>query len=137
MKPLDEQTILKSIEKTKKVVTIEDGICEGGLATVTLECIQKHDLHNIKIKNFGYPDKFIKHGKVEEIEKIYGLDKETIKKRLDKAEKKYGAKIINTDFVIVISKFIDDPSHVFALQIKQIQSILCRYFFNFFCLETR
>ena len=45
--------------------------------------------------------------------------------------------IINTDFVIVISKFIDDPSHVFALQIKQIQSILCRYFFNFFCLETR
>ena len=30
-----------------------------------------------------------------------------------------------------------DPSHVFALQIKQIQSILCRYFLNFFCLETR
>lgn len=84
LKPLDEETILKSIEKTKKVVTIEDGICEGGLATVTLECIQKHDCQNIKIRNFGYPDEFIKHGKVEEIEKIYGLDKETIKKEIEK-----------------------------------------------------
>lgn len=84
LKPLDEETILKSIEKTKKVVTIEDGICEGGLATVTLECIQKHDYQNIKIRNFGYPDEFIKHGKVEEIEKIYGLDKETIKKEIEK-----------------------------------------------------
>ena len=31
LKPLDEQTILKSAEKTKKVVTIEDGVLKGGL----------------------------------------------------------------------------------------------------------
>ncbi len=31
LKPLDKETILKSIEKTKKVVTIEDGILKGGL----------------------------------------------------------------------------------------------------------
>lgn len=84
MKPLDEQTILKSIEKTKKVVTIEDGIREGGLATATLECIHKYGLKNIQIKRLGYPDEFIKHGKVEEIEKIYGLDKENIKEEIIK-----------------------------------------------------
>ena len=31
LKPLDKETILKSVEKTKKVVTIEDGILKGGL----------------------------------------------------------------------------------------------------------
>lgn len=31
LKPLDEETILKSVEKTKRVVTIEDGSIKGGL----------------------------------------------------------------------------------------------------------
>ena len=31
LKPLDEETILKSAEKTKKLITIEDGILKGGL----------------------------------------------------------------------------------------------------------
>lgn len=31
LKPLDKETILKSIEKTRKVITIEDGLLKGGL----------------------------------------------------------------------------------------------------------
>ena len=31
LKPLDKETILRSIEKTKKAITIEDGILKGGL----------------------------------------------------------------------------------------------------------
>lgn len=31
LKPLDKETILKSIEKTKRVVTLEDGVLKGGL----------------------------------------------------------------------------------------------------------
>ena len=31
LKPLDEKTILNSVEKTKNVITIEDGILNGGL----------------------------------------------------------------------------------------------------------
>ena len=31
LKPLDKETILKSVEKTKNAVTIEDGLMEGGL----------------------------------------------------------------------------------------------------------
>lgn len=31
LKPLDKETILKSVEKTKKVITIEDGVLKGGL----------------------------------------------------------------------------------------------------------
>lgn len=31
LKPLDKEAILKSVEKTKKIITIEDGILKGGL----------------------------------------------------------------------------------------------------------
>lgn len=34
LKPLDKETILKSVEKTKNAVTIEDGLIEGGLRNI-------------------------------------------------------------------------------------------------------
>lgn len=34
LKPLDKETILKSVEKTKNVATIEDGLIEGGLRSI-------------------------------------------------------------------------------------------------------
>lgn len=39
LKPLDEDIIINSISKTKKVVTIEDGTLIDGLATAVEECI--------------------------------------------------------------------------------------------------
>ena len=78
LKPLDEKTILNSMKKTKKVITIEDNIIEGGLGTVVEELILEKQEEKIQIKKIGYPDKFIKQGTVDEIEKIYGLDAETI-----------------------------------------------------------
>ena len=73
LKPIDSQTILKSMEKTKKVITIEDGTLKGGLATSVIECLNNSDLENIKVKSFGYNDCFVEHGKVEELEEKYGL----------------------------------------------------------------
>ena len=78
LKPIDKDTIKKSIEKTKRVITIEDGTIINGLATAVQEIILEEDLQGIKIKNYAYPDKYIQHGSVEELEKIYGLDEESI-----------------------------------------------------------
>lgn len=76
LKPLDTFTILNSIKKTKKFITIEDNIIEGGLASAikSLAINEK----NISGKYFAYPDEFIKHGTPEEIEKIYNMDAESI-----------------------------------------------------------
>ena len=78
LKPLDKRTIINSIKKTKSVITIEDGIVSGGLGTSIKELIINNKLKGIKIKSFGYPDKFIQHGSVQELEKIYGLDVDKI-----------------------------------------------------------
>lgn len=82
LKPLDEKTILNSIKKTQRVITIEDNLLKGGLGSSILELINKNNLKNINIKTFGYDDKFIEHGKVEELEKKYGLSAEKISKIL-------------------------------------------------------
>ena len=80
LKPLDEKAIIKSIEKTKKVITIEDNILKGGLASSIKELIIENEINETKIKCFGYPNTFVKHGSTEEIEKLYGLDIENIAK---------------------------------------------------------
>jgi len=80
LNPLDTKTIMKSINKTNNVITIEDNIKKGGLATSITEVVEKEKIENVKIKSFGYPQEYIKQGTVDEIEKIYGLDKESIVK---------------------------------------------------------
>lgn len=87
LKPLDETTILNSIQKTKNLITIEDGYVLNGMGNAILKLIVDQQVENIKIKNLGYPDKFIKHGNIEEIEKKYKLDIEGIEE------------IINDEFV--------------------------------------
>ena len=69
LKPLDENTIKTSIEKTKNVITIEDGTKINGLATAVKELIIDNNLKEIKLTTYAYPDEFIPHGSVEELEK--------------------------------------------------------------------
>jgi 1-deoxy-D-xylulose-5-phosphate synthase len=71
LKPLDKETIKTSIEKTKNVITMEDGTEINGLGTAVEELIVEENLQNIKFKKYAWPDEFIRHGSVEELEKIY------------------------------------------------------------------
>lgn len=78
LKPLDEETILKSIEKTKHVITIEDNLKKGGLGSAVLELINKNNVENVKTQIFGYDDTFVEHGSVDELEEKYGLSAQKI-----------------------------------------------------------
>ena len=89
LKPIDKSTIIKSLNRTKCVVTIEDGTIINGLATAIDEIILDNNLDNIKKINFAYPDKFIKQGSVSELEKIYGLNKENILREIIKIKKEH------------------------------------------------
>lgn len=78
LKPLDKEKIKEFVIKTKIVVTIEDGTIINGLATAVSEVITENGIKDKKILNYAYPDKFIQHGSVAELEKIYGLNEEKI-----------------------------------------------------------
>lgn len=80
LKPLDKETILNSIRKTKNFITIEDNVITGGLASSIKDLVINEK--NIAGKYFAYPDEFIKHGTCEELEKLYGMDADSIVKQL-------------------------------------------------------
>ena len=84
LKPLDKENILKSIEKTKKVVTMEDGILNGGLYTNILDLINRSKIENVKVIPIGYDDCFITHGSVAELEKEMKTDAESIVEKINK-----------------------------------------------------
>ncbi len=70
LKPFDEKLILESIKKADKIITIEDNIVKGALASNVEDLLIKNSIQ-IDMQAIGYPDKFIPHGSVEELEKIY------------------------------------------------------------------
>ena len=84
LKPLDEKTIINSINKTKNVIVLEDNTIIGGLSSSIKELIIDKKLENINIKSFAYPNKFIKHGSIKEIEKYYKLDTDSMIKEIKK-----------------------------------------------------
>lgn len=90
LKPVDVEKIKESIAKTKNVIVIEDGTSVGGLTTAIKELIVDENLKNIKFKSFAYPDKFIEHGSVEELEKRYNVDENAIKRYLELQIKEKG-----------------------------------------------
>ena len=83
IKPLDIKTIKKEIKNKKLLVTIEDNIKVSGLGEKI-----KSEIDNIKVLTLGYPDKYISHGKIEEIENEYNLTSEKIYKQIIKEYKK-------------------------------------------------
>lgn len=78
LKPLNEEKISESISKTKFVITIEDSTIIGGLGSTIEDIIVKKNLKDIRLKSFAYPDVYVEHGSVGELEKIYKIDEEAI-----------------------------------------------------------
>ena len=81
LKPLDEQILHEVGRKFRKVVTVEDGVRNGGLGTAVMEWMADAG-YQPRIVRMGLPDTFVEHGKVEELRRIVGLDKESIKNQL-------------------------------------------------------
>lgn len=44
LKPIDKETVLRSIDKTKNVITIEDNIIKGGLGSAVEELMSDENL---------------------------------------------------------------------------------------------
>lgn len=71
LKPFDEKTLLENINRS--IITIEDGTIIGGLGAKVEEVLAENNI-NSKLEKIAYPDAFIKHGSVAELEKEYKMD---------------------------------------------------------------
>ena len=81
LKPIDEQLLREVAENYERIVTVEDGVRNGGLGSAVMEWL--NDNGYLKpVTRLGLPDKFVEHGTIEELREIVGLDKESIRKSL-------------------------------------------------------
>lgn len=72
IKPLDEETIIKSARKTGAVVTAEEGQIIGGLGGAVAEVLGEN--LPVPLKRIGMKDRFGESGTPEELLKHFGLD---------------------------------------------------------------
>ena len=77
IKPLDEIMLHEIFNNFKNVITIEDGVIKGGFGSSIIEFSAKNNYTTL-IKTLGIPDEFIEHGTILELQKICGIDTESI-----------------------------------------------------------
>ena len=77
LKPLDEDILQEVATKFQRIITVEDGVRNGGLGTAVTEWMSDHSYHP-EITRLGIPDSFIEHGTVEQLQQIVGIDAESI-----------------------------------------------------------
>ena len=82
LKPIDEGILEEVGRKFKRIVTVENGVKTGGLGSAVLEWMNDHG-YQPQVIRLGLPDtRFVEHGTVPELQKIVGLDAESIIKAI-------------------------------------------------------
>ena len=73
VKPLDENSLHAVFAVFKTIITIEDGVVNGGLGSAILEFAALHQ-YSSKIQILGIPDEFIEQGTVTELQQYCKID---------------------------------------------------------------
>ncbi len=81
VKPLDEEMLHEVFRKFKSVITIEDGVIQGGFGSAVLEFAADKG-YKSSIKRLGVPDRFTDQGTQKELYHECGFDPEGIVKEV-------------------------------------------------------
>jgi 1-deoxy-D-xylulose-5-phosphate synthase len=73
VKPLDESLLHDIFENFLEIITIEDGVINGGFGSAISEFASKHGYQN-RIHILGIPDNFIEHGSIKQQHQSLKID---------------------------------------------------------------
>jgi len=76
IKPLDKNTILRSVKKTKRLITVEDHQAAGGMGSAIVEMLSEN--FPVPTRRIGVQDKFGESGEPQELWDKYGLSHQHI-----------------------------------------------------------
>ncbi|MFV0391543.1 MAG: 1-deoxy-D-xylulose-5-phosphate synthase [Paludibacteraceae bacterium] len=83
LKPLDKELLHEIGKNFNKIITVEDGVIDGGFGSSVLEFMSDNN-YFAEVTRLGIPDTFVEHGTPEELYNMFGLDAEGIYKRIQK-----------------------------------------------------
>ena len=87
VKPLDGNLLKEVAAKFKHVITVEDGVREGGFGSAVIEWMEDNGQH-LDIVRLGLPDHFVEHGTVAQLQSIVGIDAEGIRRTIKETFRK-------------------------------------------------
>jgi 1-deoxy-D-xylulose-5-phosphate synthase len=81
VKPLDEEALLERADRFPLVVTMEENVLRGGFGEGVAALFMDRG-SRCRLLNLGLPDRFVEHGKVEELFASLGLDPVSVAERI-------------------------------------------------------
>lgn len=83
-KPLDQELLNRIQDHYTQIITLEDGVVQGGFGQAVANYLRARagDQSNIKCTHWGVPDQFVGHGKPEKLYESLGLDAASLAQKL-------------------------------------------------------
>jgi len=81
VKPLDRELLASYAKHVTAIVTFEDHVLMGGFGSVVLEALSEMGF-NTPVIRIGWPDRFIEHGKVDQLRARHGISVEAAMEKL-------------------------------------------------------
>jgi 1-deoxy-D-xylulose-5-phosphate synthase len=81
VKPLDREAVLRTAERCRALVTVEENVVAGGAGSAVAEVLAEAQL-SLPLLLIGIPDRFIEHGSREDCLEMAGLDSASIRRRI-------------------------------------------------------
>ncbi len=74
VKPLDHELVLEAARRTGRLVTVEEGCLAGGFGSAVCEALADAGVRGPVVRRLGVPDRFVPHGKTEDLRALCGID---------------------------------------------------------------
>lgn len=81
LKPIDEDILHEVGRDYKNILTVENGVIQGGLGTAVMEFMAENG-YTSRIQRIGINDTFVEHGSIPELFRLCGMDAESISERI-------------------------------------------------------
>jgi len=78
VKPIDRELIVQLARKTRRLITVEEHVLQGGFGSAVLEVLEEEGITGVEVKRIGLPDQFIEHGGVRILRERFGFTDDTL-----------------------------------------------------------
>ncbi|MBN9653631.1 1-deoxy-D-xylulose-5-phosphate synthase [Halobacillus sp. GSS1] len=82
IKPLDDAMLHDIMKAGLPILTVEEGVLQGGFGSSVLEFAEENEYSSQWVKRMGVPDRFIEHGSVQKLWEEIGLTADHIEQNL-------------------------------------------------------
>jgi 1-deoxy-D-xylulose-5-phosphate synthase len=81
IKPLDRELLARYARRALAIVTFEDGVLMGGFGSAVMEALNEMGIDKPVVR-IGWPDRFVEHGKVDQLRARHGVSVEAALEKL-------------------------------------------------------